>query len=286
MKHAGASTRGFHRLALYATCPARFGFSEMLKLEPLRVSEPIARGSLGHIALMNHYLGQMGAAHTDPIGSMREAPERIAYAFEHMQHVVIRYLRYAEAADRGWEIVDVEREFRITFAGELYTQKADLVIRQRDDGRIYFVDHKFVQSARAVDKLPLWRTVDGQNLGYQLIGELTVGKVVYAGSEFGGVIINVISCQAPFEIKRHPVPITRSAVEGFRIAAAKTLKAAAGAEGQDVWTLEKRGLVSGACQGRYDACAYLRLCRDGKQALRDFDHRVDTVTDVRQSAGI
>ncbi len=65
---AGMSSRGYHRLAMYASCPQAYSYRFNLHIEPTRTADPLALGSLVHVGLMHHYMGRINHPNAqDPI---------------------------------------------------------------------------------------------------------------------------------------------------------------------------------------------------------------------------
>jgi len=287
---SGPSSRGFHRLALYAACPQKFVYSQLRHLEPLRMSEPLALGSMLHLALMHHYLAKMGRESLDPIEAMRSAPARMAYCFERAKSVFTAYREWSAIVDAQWDLLDVERQFEVNVAGSLYTQRADLVVRSKADSKVYLVDHKCLMST-SVATLPKWRLLDGQNYGYDLLGRALIGRYVYENAVFGGVFLNLIKCSAPFAFKRHPLPISNRLREAFIDALAASIDGMDRVESRLVGSIgipfeaERRGLINGICQGRYDACEYTELCLRGESAMPSYQVAVDQGTRVKEGSG-
>ena len=88
-----------------------------------------------------------------------------------------------------WEPLYVEQQFRSHVTDDegnrhLYTQRADLIIRDPATGKIYVVDHK--TTGRITTKTVRRYTLSGQFLGFQVLGKKAFGD------SFGGLILNMI----------------------------------------------------------------------------------------------
>jgi len=267
------SRRGYHRLALYQTCPQAFSYRYNLGLESLRIAEPLALGTLVHLGLEHRYRLQLGQQVTEPIEAMRNAPARVACAFPRALEI---YQAYAE----HWRTdplraVDVEREFELRVNGQVYTQRVDLVALLGE--RIVFVDHK--TSARVNSNTAQWET-SGQFAGYELIAR-HLAQSIY-GRPFGGVIVNLIATQPPYRFERLPITIMASFVDAMPIALARTYERINADAERDPWQYTRH---MDACWGRYGACSYLSLCTRGKFALDEYLIARDEVTTIVEGAG-
>jgi len=268
------SRRGYHRLALYQTCPQAFSYRYNLELESLRVSEQLALGTLVHLGLEHRYRAALGqkVGVLEPIEAMRNAPARVAYVFARALEI---YKAYAEQ----WEIdplkpVDVEREFELRVNGQVYTQRVDLVAEL--GGRIVFVDHK--TSARVSTSASQWET-SGQFAGYSLIAKHLVESIYKR--PFGGVIVNLVATQAPYKFKRLPVLMPTSFVDAMTIGLARTYANMNADAERDPWQYTRH---MDACWGRYGQCSYLELCKRGKFALDEYLIARDEVTAIAEGA--
>ena len=101
------------------------------------------------------------------------------------------YLQYElRWAAEQWEVVEVERELAATIEDKerreayLYTQRADLIVRNPTTGLLYIVDHK--TTSRLTAKTLRRYTLSGQFRGYAFFGR------GFLGNKFGGVILNMI----------------------------------------------------------------------------------------------
>jgi hypothetical protein len=118
---------------------------------------------------------------------------------------ITAYGRYY-AYDEYEEVIAVEHElehiFYVDDTPELYTQRADLMVRR--NGKLIIVDHK---GASQISEAARARTAaSGQIAGYHELGKLTFGE------DFGGVEANFIgfakkrgSSQYTFSFHRYPM---------------------------------------------------------------------------------
>ena len=94
--------------------------------------------------------------------------------------------QYADADMQQLEILKVEHEIKVQIDGELYTQRADLIVRSRRDKKVYIWDHK-TAGGFGLSYGAQQYTLSGQILGLDYLG-----TELY-GADFGGVLLNMIS---------------------------------------------------------------------------------------------
>jgi len=193
----GPSRRGWHRLQLVLQCPRKYAlYIARKKLEMPTTAPALIKGTLLHTALAHHY-------------AQRQDPERDIYTpldaidtqvlaqvnpeewSPHAGLVAKTYLQYELAyGHERWEPLAVEKELTATIrdeardVGYLYTQRADLIVRNPATGLVYIVDHK--STARLTSKTLRRYTLSGQFRGYNFFGQGLLG------AKFGGVILNMI----------------------------------------------------------------------------------------------
>jgi len=232
--NAGKSERGYHRLGLASVCLRSYAYTYLDKAhgEGSAPSEslPLIRGSLLHLGLAHHYAHQSiqksgralvnGVEITDANELMApaEAVEHEAQKNGHlwMGHVpsILECLSaYARrwGTDDDWDILGIEHEYRVrlpTLPKEvsLYTQRADLVIRERSTKKVWIVDHKSAYMLNG--KTAKQYVLHGQFLGYAALGRKEYGQA------FGGVLLNRIKING-CEFDRKPTEPAPASVGGF-----------------------------------------------------------------------
>ena len=279
----GPSRFSSHRASTFQACKQRFAYRFVLKLQPLRDNEYAALGTLVGIGLMHYYLAVLGRDEAlDWRTAMQNAPARVSYRFADAVPIVERYLDHW-AGDPEWEILDVEREFLVTFGGRPYTQKADLVVLRVADGCVWLVDHK---TSSRIDTFASRLPMDPQFLGYQVLGPAVVPTIDWSRfgrRPYGGVVANMISSVRD-EYDRVEILSQPQVIDGYRRSMVSVLAEVERWEqsGTDPWEWERN---YGSCQERY-ACDYLPLCRQGEAALDGFVQVAgDVVTDMREGSG-
>lgn len=191
----GQSEAGWHRTSTILTCPRLFalGRSDVPR-------EPLVKGTLAGIALNHIYAPRMKQwkheAWWSPDDAVRiaagrmnaEAPSPLWHQWaERLQGMGAAYLA-KWGRESAWEVVGVECELRVFVRDEsrstryLYTQRADVVVRNRQTGVVFIVDHK--TSYALIPSVTEKYTLSGQRAGYGLLG------AVYFGSKYGGTIFS------------------------------------------------------------------------------------------------
>lgn len=238
--NAGKSERGYHRLGLASVCLRSYAYTYADKVGSGEAggrsssegtdSVPLIRGSLLHLGLAHHYAHQSIRKHgyalvngvriTDseellpPVEAVEQEAERNGILWTgHVPSIVDCISAYARrwGNDDGWDILGIEHEYRMRLPKvprevSLYTQRADLVIREKATGKIWIVDHKSAYMLNS--KTAKQYVLHGQFLGYQAIGRKEYG------SEFGGVLLNRIKING-HEFDRRPTEPAPASVSGF-----------------------------------------------------------------------
>jgi hypothetical protein len=195
----GPSRRGWHRLQLVLQCPRKYALYMARKENPEPTSSPaLIKGTLLHTALAHRYALRCTwrpdpelLSPLDAIEARAEAEPNAEVWKEHTGLVTKTYLEYElRWAAEQWETVAVEKELQATIrdderdVGYLYTQRADLIVRNPATGLVYIVDHK--TTSRLTSKVMRRYTLSGQFRGYNFFGRGLLGE------KFGGVILNMI----------------------------------------------------------------------------------------------
>lgn len=150
--------------------------------------------------------------------------------------------------------IGVPRDFATPF-----TQRVDLIVRERATGLIFYDDHK--STARIDAKVRKRYTLSGQFLALQHFGNLRHGK------DFGGVRANLVGLnpaawermpieRAPFRLARFP----RDVVHAARLA--RSLRETYGSDPAE-WPGSPSEMT---CFHAYGPCEYREVCRFGPEA--------------------
>ena len=225
----GPSRKGWHRLAKVLRCPRLYALSYKKKHrtsdEP--PAEPLVKGSLFHVGLAHHYGLQSDLYPDVELYSPGEAFEQLAqsqpqghraawqrYVAE-MNITLLDYQTHWHA--ENWIVKGIEHELMVNVYDEqvndtyFYTQRVDLVWEHPVTGKVWFVDHK--TTGRFTDKTLGGYSMNGQFLGYQMIGQKMFGE------QWGGVILNIIEWgkgKKSASFRRMPIDPAPHAVANFK----------------------------------------------------------------------
>jgi hypothetical protein len=221
--NAGKSERGYHRIGVASVCLRQYAFMYADGPDgghaPPSDSAPLVRGSLLHLGLAHHYAHQSIAKHGFALvnGQRVEDSSELLHPVEaiekmaedngpswtgHVPSITDCLIAYGKrwGNDDAWEIVGIEHEYRMRLPGipkerNLYTQRADLVVRDKHSRKVWIIDHK--TAYMIASKTARQYVLHGQFLGYDAIGRKEYG------TDFGGVLLNRIRI-SPCEFDRRP----------------------------------------------------------------------------------
>jgi hypothetical protein len=280
-KHLNAGSSGewgWHATELAMRCPQLFAYHHRIKDAALEGSRgALLRGSMVHQGLGHHYARMQNAQNgLDPNEWAKPDAAIIACAdalchedgtneamkyLESSRNIVADYI--AHYGGEKLDVVAVEEIFSAEIAGYKFTQRLDLVAR-RENGKVYIFDHK--TTGRISEKSSERYTLSGQFLGMA-----TFGRSLW-GTDFGGVIINLIGCgpvdsySAPgaTAFKRAELDPAPEALRLFplTIRDSRDRIAALDASGRDPWEWPKV-FSEQVCVGPYGRCDGFNLCRWG-----------------------
>lgn len=267
---AGPSEKGWSRIQMVTACPQLYAYRHVLRV-PLPVSEPLIRGSLGHVGLA-HWYRRLKAWREEedpdrwyaPLDAMRILAERNGPAWLALLDLATRAVQTYVAHHGSREplrILAVEEQIATEIGGHRYTQRVDM-IAERPDGTVIYVDHKFVSriGSKEIDRY----TLSGQFLGLRMFG------LAREGARFGGVVLNLVGmtggkeADGGFAFRRAHPGLAPWALEchGQAVIDAEAEIARLVAEGRDPWRWPKR-LNEAVCWTMYGPCAAFDLCRFG-----------------------
>jgi len=266
---AGPSERGWHRIQNVIRCPRLFAWREVGGLD-FPMSAPLVNGSLIHVGLAHHYQRlkeKQTGGNPDDWLTASAAIEALALkneessplwtsAIEQIQYACSEYIRNWHFEE--WEVLEVEYELRAHLGAQkhLYTQRADLIIRDVND-RVWIVDHK--SAYRLNSKTLRQHILDGQFIGYQLFGKAKYGE------SFAGVMVNRIKLSKPVDFDRRPLEPAPQALKWFVKVIEEGERRIAQWEGKPIeeWPM---ALNNQTCFGKYGACSAYDLCRFGESS--------------------
>ena len=278
--NAGSSGEwGWHATELALRCPQLFAYHHRCKGAQMNGDRgALVRGSLVHQGLAHHYArrrseqaGGDPAEWMDPVAAIIRCAEELeargekskaGHYVESATNIVLDYLEHYRS--EALEVLHVEDVFETTIGGHKFTQRLDMVGR-RSDGKVYVYDHKTTGFYNA--KIPERYTLSGQFLGMHNFGAQVFG------SDFGGVIINVLACGAASSpTARGATTFTRvppnPAPNAQRLFTISVLEARERVEkldreGVDPWRWPKV-LSEQVCITAYGKCEGFDLCRWGE----------------------
>ena len=286
--NTGPSEAGWHRLENVLRCPRLFALKEQqatlceqTDVPPEKMSKtPLVRGSLVHQGLAQHYLrlkavqdGKDENGIMDPLSGIQAAAERQPDSIrdvwvkhtDEAKKLVAAYITFW-GRDKHWEILEVEKEYRGYIKDEefdrkyLYTGRADLVIKDKRDDKVYILDHKTTYAI--IGKTVKRYTLSGQMLGYQLFGAKKYGD------NFGGIILNMLCTtkkdNVNYDFKRHPLGLAPLAVKTFKQTIIEAERRIHHYKEKDLPPMEWPGVFSEQiCWTGYGPCDMQDMCRWG-----------------------
>lgn len=264
----GASSAGWHLSHLDLICPRR---GALWRLGGRKTgSSATIRGELIHICMAHHYGQQLHSDIFNPHDAIEEFAkmrneESPSPLWEYwIPMVQDMYKAYAlHWIDEKRQVIAVEHEFRLKIdswpetPGEsefLYTQRADLVYKEK--GKVYIDDHK--GTGHNLKRYGKEYELDGQMLGYRLIGATVYGK------DFAGVRVNAIQLTDDGEMDFRRIPLPRPIcqpefVETLRFAYDTRVRL-----GSITDPMKVPGTFT-SCMGRYGPCENWNFCMHGER---------------------
>ena len=266
----GPSPRGWHRLQQAAECLQKYalGYEDPEPKVEGSPSPPLAKGSLVHLALAQHY-ARMKAEQNgediedwcEPVRAVRLiAKKEKTGAFADL--AIDAYHRHTDQYPNdihNKRILEVESLYETTIGGKyLFTGRMDLVWEDQA-GRVVVEDHK--TTGRLTNRHSEFYAVSGQLIGYRHLAKAKWGD------RFGGLRLNLIQHGGDMMFMRMELPRSPNLEARFErividieesIDRVKT-------EGRDLdgWPKAMNELT---CYHRYGPCKFLARCRMGKGA--------------------
>ena len=210
----GQSEVGWHRHEALLLCPQKYAYSYVLKRPRGAPQAAPFLGTLVHVGLAHFYLhlglDQRAARHgswarwteaiqmyarESPEGLLVRAPEREDSMRKALAILAVYGKTYGRADSVGFEVVKVEHEIRVEIDGALYTQRADLIVKNKRDGKVYIWDHK-TAGGFGLSYGAQQYTLSGQILGLHYLGQKLYGM------DFGGVVLNMIGTKRAGDFER------------------------------------------------------------------------------------
>ncbi len=274
--YTGPSPRGWHRLQLAAECLQRFAWTYPWAAEgeppPAKTpqskkkpSPPLAKGTLVHLALAQHYArqrdGEEGweepATAVDLIAKLEGTSE---YADVAMKAYAAHTATYGWLDREQWTVLGVEDLLSTQIADKyLLTGRADLVVEDKA-GRVFVVDHKTTGRIQRSHKE--FYAMSGQLLGYSHMAREKYGE------RFSGLLINLIEVGGTkferFQLPRSPHLEARFEQSIVDIEESIERMVESGRSVED-WPKAMSELV---CYHRYGPCKFIDKCKWGAEAKK------------------
>jgi hypothetical protein len=284
----GPSPRGWHRLQLAAECLQKYawydhekhaaesedsgesGESNESSLSPPDGPSPapLAKGSLVHLALAQHYARMRAEQNGEDVEEWCEplrAVDLIGKFTKNDRYIDLAKSCYVKYVDiypddiHTMRILEVEELYQTVIAGKyLFTGRMDLVWED-PVGRVRTTDHK--TTGRLTTNHPLYYTVSGQLIGYRHLAQKKWGD------RFGGMHLNLIQHAEPMKFERIDLPRSPQMEARFEQTVVDIEESIermkASGRGPEDWPRSMNELT---CYHRYGPCNYMDQCRMGMGA--------------------
>jgi hypothetical protein len=163
-------------------------------------------GIVGHRALEMYYRAWQAGDLEGRVPAALAVAEELPPA----DRVKLRLLVCAYDArwgDEQWDVLAVEQEFRYELDGRLIGGKIDAIIRDRADGRVYVLEHKFTGSDTSIGG-PYW-----ERLALDTQVSIYIDGAAMLGHDVAGCIYDVIK-RPEHELKQATRPESRTYTVG------------------------------------------------------------------------
>lgn len=279
----GPSPRGWHRLQQAAECLQKYGWGyespEALESRAERKSggrpkrpsaPPLAKGSLIHLALAQHYARMKADQNGEDVEAWCE-PERAVNLIskftrdeKHAELAIDVYRRYCDIYPDdiyNMRILEVESLYQTTIADKyLFTGRMDLVWEDVV-GRVKTTDHK--TTGRLTTKHAEYYTVSGQLIGYRHLAQERWGE------RFAGMHLNLVQHGGNMKFERLDLPRSPNLEARFEQIVVDIEESIERMKSTgrtyDDWPKSTNELT---CYHRYGPCNFMAQCRMGAGAKK------------------
>lgn len=274
--YTGPSRRGWHRLQQAAECLQKYAWQYKVPKEGEGTkgaeskAPALARGSLVHLALAQHYARMKARQNGQDQNEWVEPEEAVRLIAkyekveEHVEDVLKTYEMYQEqywGDEQEFRVVDIEALNETMIDGRyLFTGRFDLIIEDLV-GRVFIVDHKTTGFMKSAQKE--FYAVSGQLLGYSHMGKERFGE------KFAGMKLNIIQVGAKpaferIQLSRSP-NLEQKFVQSVIDIEESIERMEATGRTFDNWPKAMNELT---CYHRYGACNFIEWCRHGYGAKK------------------
>lgn len=166
----------------HVRCLRKYHYAHDLGLERAVTSESIALGRAGHALLMPYYRAlYAGADHPQAMAMAEaaaqyedlelEADSRNPPPVDHALELVRLYWAVHASDAQRYEVLEVEAEHRVDMGGWVYGWRTDLLVRERDTGRLVILDHRFLGKPYDTSLLVIDPQLPRYALAHGMIGQ-------------------------------------------------------------------------------------------------------------------
>lgn len=258
MPPSSGSKFGSTRYKRWNVCPRAGRLYDLGVRRQGSKTEGLDFGDAFHLVLEGYYRSlQAGVkpheatkAAWDVLKPLRDADD-YADMLTDLERVLTSYFEFAE--NDQWDVIAVEEELTYLGLGFDYSARLDLVVKNREDGMMYVVEHK---SAKVItDDMTQGYMLDQQTLGQAWLMATCVDLAQYP--PFGGVLVNITSKQKmPKHVRVH-IPASQPHLREFE--KALTARARLNEYAASLGYPKMLGNCSGAAQ-YFSACSYFDIC--------------------------
>lgn len=147
----------------WLACRNQYRYAFDLDLEPIKLKDTLARGTVGHEILAVYYKTlQDGATHDEAVVTARRQLQYLMagesdYSLDIIMDVDrVLQMYWAFWGRDKWEILAVEQDYELPLNGEYsMPMRLDLLVRDIATGERWLLDHKFFYDLPNQDKLAL-----------------------------------------------------------------------------------------------------------------------------------
>jgi hypothetical protein len=174
------------RLRVLRECPRKHQLRYTLGLLTAETYE-MRFGTVGHRALEAWYRAWMAGDLDGRLdAALAVVPEISTNEFERTKLRLLVIAYHERYKDEDWEVLAVEAEFRYMLGDHLIGGKIDALIRDRTDGRVFVVEHKFTGSDTSIGG-PYW-----ERLAIDTQVSIYIDGAAMLGYEIAGCIYDVL----------------------------------------------------------------------------------------------